>query len=113
MGGCWSRGDRVGGDARMLGQPGEKTVGRPKPIEWPNKAKICVTFIVPWEIWPENFATRDSLQRSSHSLRVVRALARLFLRVLTRPVVGRPTPLRLPDLRLAAGILCLRSPPSV
>jgi len=25
-----------------------------------------VTFIVPWEVWPENFATRDSLQRSSH-----------------------------------------------
>jgi len=42
-------------------------VGRPKPIEWPNKAKICVTFIVPWEVWPENFATRESLQRSSHS----------------------------------------------
>ena len=39
---------------------------RPKSIEWPNKAKICVTFIVPWEVWPENFATRDSHQRSSH-----------------------------------------------
>src|SRR3989337_1454312 len=39
---------------------------RPKPIEWPNKAKICVTFIVPWEVWPENFATRESLQQSSH-----------------------------------------------
>src|SRR5436190_16089805 len=41
-------------------------VPRPQPIEWPNKAKICVTFIVPWEVWPDNFATRDSLQRSSH-----------------------------------------------
>jgi allantoinase len=41
-------------------------VERPKSIEWPNKAKICVTFIVPWEVWPENFATRDSHQRSSH-----------------------------------------------
>jgi allantoinase len=41
-------------------------MGRPKPIEWPAKAKICVTFIVPWEVWPENFATRESLQRSSH-----------------------------------------------
>src|SRR3954462_2159677 len=41
-------------------------VARPKAIEWPDKAKICVTFIVPWEIWPENFATRDSHQRSSH-----------------------------------------------
>ena len=39
---------------------------RPKPIEWPNKAKIAVTFIVPWEVWPENFATRESHQRSSH-----------------------------------------------
>ena len=39
---------------------------RPQPIEWPNKAKIAVTFIVPWEVWPENFATRESHQRSSH-----------------------------------------------
>ena len=36
-------------------------MGRPKPIEWPDKAKICVTFIVPWEVWPENFATHESL----------------------------------------------------
>jgi peptidoglycan/xylan/chitin deacetylase (PgdA/CDA1 family) len=41
-------------------------VPRPQPIEWPNKAKIAVTFIVPWEVWPENFATRESHQRSSH-----------------------------------------------
>jgi allantoinase len=41
-------------------------MGRPKAIEWPGKAKICVTFIVPWEVWPENFATRESLQQSSH-----------------------------------------------
>jgi allantoinase len=38
-------------------------MGRPKAIEWPEKAKICVTFIVPWEVWPENFATHESLQR--------------------------------------------------
>ena len=38
-------------------------MGRPKPIEWPEKAKICVTFIVPWEVWPDNFATHESLQR--------------------------------------------------
>ena len=38
-------------------------MGRAKPIEWPDKAKICVTFIVPWEVWPENFATHESLQR--------------------------------------------------
>jgi len=36
---------------------------RPKVIEWPAKANICVTFIIPWEVWPENFATRESLQR--------------------------------------------------
>jgi hypothetical protein len=36
---------------------------RPRIIEWPDKAKICVTFIIPWEVWPENFATRESLQR--------------------------------------------------
>ncbi len=41
-------------------------MGRPRPIEWPGKAKICVTFIVPWEVWPDNFATRESLQQSSH-----------------------------------------------
>jgi len=40
-------------------------MSRPTPIEWPEKAKICVTFIVPWEVWPENFATRESLQRQS------------------------------------------------
>ena len=38
-------------------------MGRPRIIEWPNKAKICVTFIIPWEVWPENFATHESLQR--------------------------------------------------
>lgn len=37
-------------------------MGRPIAIEWPEKAKICVTFIVPWEVWPENFATHESLQ---------------------------------------------------
>jgi len=31
-------------------------MGRPAAIEWPDKAKICVTFIVPWEVWPENLA---------------------------------------------------------
>src|SRR4029077_3848113 len=41
----------------------EKNMGRAKPIEWPDKAKICVTFIVPWEVWPENFASHESLQR--------------------------------------------------
>ncbi|MGH7795685.1 MAG: polysaccharide deacetylase family protein, partial [Candidatus Binatia bacterium] len=38
-------------------------MGRPPAIEWPDKAKICVTFIVPWEVWPANFATHESLQR--------------------------------------------------
>jgi peptidoglycan/xylan/chitin deacetylase (PgdA/CDA1 family) len=38
-------------------------MGRPPAIEWPDKARICVTFIVPWEVWPENFATHESLQR--------------------------------------------------
>jgi len=39
-------------------------MARPKQIEWPDKAKICVTFIVPWEVWPENFGTHESLQRT-------------------------------------------------
>src|SRR5262245_62026501 len=47
-------------------RPGGRKVSRPKPIAWPDQAKICVTFIVPWEVWPENFATHESLQRSSH-----------------------------------------------
>ena len=38
-------------------------MSRPKTIEWPDKAKICVTFIVPWEVWPDNFASHESLQR--------------------------------------------------
>ena len=38
-------------------------MARPAAIEWPDKAKICVTFIVPWEVWPENFGTHESLQR--------------------------------------------------
>jgi peptidoglycan/xylan/chitin deacetylase (PgdA/CDA1 family) len=38
-------------------------MGRPRIIEWPNKAKICVTFIIPWEVWPDNFASHESLQR--------------------------------------------------
>ena len=38
-------------------------MGRPNTIEWPDKAKTCVTFIVPWEVWPENFASHESLQR--------------------------------------------------
>jgi hypothetical protein len=25
--------------------------------------KICVTFIIPWEVWPENFSNARSLQR--------------------------------------------------
>ena len=41
---------------------------RPSPIQWPDNAKICVTFIIPWEVWPDNYATRGSLQRVSHPL---------------------------------------------
>ena len=42
---------------------------RPRPIAWPNQARICVTFIVPWEVWPANFATHQSLQRhGSHTI---------------------------------------------
>ena len=38
-------------------------MGRPAPIEWPNKAKICVTFVVPWEVWPEDLGAHGSTQR--------------------------------------------------
>ncbi len=38
---------------------------RPKQIKWPDGANICMTFIVPWEVWPENFGTHKSHQRTS------------------------------------------------
>ena len=38
---------------------------RPRKIEWPDGARICMTFIVPWEVWPENFATAASGQRTA------------------------------------------------
>ncbi len=37
----------------------------PRKIEWPDDARICMTFIVPWEVWPENFATSESRQRTA------------------------------------------------
>lgn len=44
----------------------KKISGRPNSgIVWPNGAKICVTFIVPWEVWPEDFGTSKSHQRIS------------------------------------------------
>ncbi|HEX2933245.1 MAG TPA: hypothetical protein VHV54_26185 [Candidatus Binatia bacterium] len=49
---------------------------RPRIFEWPDKAKICVTFIIPWECWPENFATRESLQR--HGTAIYDGLADLI-----------------------------------
>jgi peptidoglycan/xylan/chitin deacetylase (PgdA/CDA1 family) len=63
-------------------------VPRPKSIEWPNKAKICVTFIVPWEVWPENFATRDSLQRSSHRVPPVDAVFKRNMAAITEREYG-------------------------
>src|SRR4029077_6661491 len=66
----------------------EKNMGRPKPIEWPNKAKICVTFIVPWEVWPENFATRESLQRSSHRVPPANAVFKRNMAAVTEREYG-------------------------
>jgi allantoinase len=44
----------------------QKLVGRSNNgITWPDNAKICVTFIIPWEVWPEDFGTSKSQQRSS------------------------------------------------
>ncbi|MCH7912482.1 MAG: polysaccharide deacetylase family protein [Deltaproteobacteria bacterium] len=40
-------------------------MGKPRSIEWPDKARICVTFIVPWEVWPDNFGTHESTQRTA------------------------------------------------
>ena len=64
-------------------------MSRPQCIEWPNKAKICVTFIVPWEVWPENFATRESLQRhSSHTIPPANAVFKRNLAAVTEREYG-------------------------
>src|SRR5215470_9752848 len=67
---------------------GRRAMGRPRPIEWPGKAKICVTFIVPWEVWPENFATRDSLQRSSHRVPPANAVFKRNMAAVTEREYG-------------------------
>jgi hypothetical protein len=64
---------------------------------------LCTSLLL-WTVWA-------SLHRSSRTLRAVRALARLFARAPILPVSMPATPARLPDLRLVAGVLCLRSPP--
>jgi allantoinase len=62
---------------------------RAKPIEWPDKANICVTFIVPWEVWPENFATRESLQRqSSHTIPPANAVFKKNMAAVTEREYG-------------------------
>ena len=64
-------------------------MGKPIPIEWPDKARICVTFIVPWEVWPENFATRDSLQRhASHTLPPANAVFKKNMAAVTEREYG-------------------------
>ena len=35
---------------------------RPKKIEWPDDARICMTFIIPYEVWPEHLGTGQSRQ---------------------------------------------------
>ncbi len=35
---------------------------RPKKIEWPDDARICMTFIIPYEVWPEHLGTAQSRQ---------------------------------------------------
>lgn len=66
---------------------------------------LCISLLL-WTI-------SASLHGSSQALRVVQVLARLFGRVPTIPPNTAAAPARLPDLRLATGILCLRSPPSL
>jgi hypothetical protein len=62
---------------------------RPRVIEWPDKAKICVTFIIPWEVWPENFATRESLQRQgTHTIPPVNAVFKKTLAAVTERECG-------------------------
>lgn len=64
-------------------------MAKPIPIEWPNKAKICVTFIVPWEVWPANFATHESLQRhASHTIPPPRAVFKKNMAAVTEREYG-------------------------
>ena len=62
---------------------------RPRIIEWPDKANICVTFIIPWEVWPENFATRESLQRhGTHTIPPANAVFKQNLAAVTEREYG-------------------------
>src|SRR5438094_304832 len=62
---------------------------RPRIIEWPDKAKICVTFIIPWEVWPENFATRESLQRQgTHTIPPANAVFKKNMAAVTEREYG-------------------------
>ena len=62
---------------------------RPKIIEWPDKANICVTFIIPWEVWPENFATRESLQRhGTHTIPPANAVFKKNMAAVTEREYG-------------------------
>ena len=36
---------------------------RERRIEWPNGARICLTFIIPYEVWPDDLGTAASRQR--------------------------------------------------
>lgn len=35
---------------------------KPRRIEWPDDARICMTFIIPYEVWPEHLGTSASRQ---------------------------------------------------
>lgn len=35
---------------------------RPRKIEWPDDARICMTFIIPYEVWPDHLGTAQSRQ---------------------------------------------------
>ena len=36
---------------------------RERRIEWPDDARICLTFIIPYEVWPDDLGTAASRQR--------------------------------------------------
>jgi hypothetical protein len=62
---------------------------RPIIIEWPDKAKVCVIFIIPREVWPENFATRESLQRQgTHTIPPANAVYKKNMAAVTEREYG-------------------------
>ena len=62
---------------------------RPRKIEWPDDARICVTFIVPYEVWPAHLGTAQSRQsQQGHHIPPPNARFKTSLSVITEREYG-------------------------